>query len=169
MTIVARFYEDGKGVAGHGVTADGSTAAIVWTRQVTVNTMNIDLAMNKVRLILDLILVAGRTEGISGGRSACLLGVDLVTVNTGYANVTVLAQLPFGQRAGVAAPTHLGGGGNQHAFLGMLGAVGTMTGFTGYSGQYKLSGRSIISRRMTGKTFAGPFYLLQKYLENWIK
>jgi hypothetical protein len=56
-----------------------------------VNTMNIGLVMKEVRIILYLILVASGAEGIGGSHSACLLGVDLVTVYAGYPNVTMLA------------------------------------------------------------------------------
>lgn len=160
MAILACFYKNGKGVTGNRVAADSSTAVIAGTRQMTVDTMNISLVMKEVRIILYLTLMASSAEGIGGSRCARLLGMDFMAVNASYPNHTMPAGLPFNQGAGVTATTQLCRVGNLHTFFGMLGPVGAMTSFTGYTSQDKLTGGSIISGSMAGEALARLFYLL---------
>jgi hypothetical protein len=160
VTIGACFNENSKGVASDSVTADCSTTVIAGARQMAINTMNVDLAMKVMRIVSYLILVASRTEGICCGGSACLLGMDLMTINAVYANRPVLARLPFSQGAGMTATTQICGGGNRHTFLGMLWSVGAMTGFAGDASQDKLAGGGIIPGGVTGETLARLLYLL---------
>jgi hypothetical protein len=160
VTIIARFDEDGKGMTRHGLAVHRLTAIIARTSQVTINAAKIGLAVSGMGLVICLILMTGGAKGIGRHGSACLLGVNLMAVNTLYPNGTVTARLPFMQRTGMAAAAQFGRGGNGHALLRMFSPVWTVASFARYPGQNKLTGYGIIPGGVAGETFAWSFHLL---------
>lgn len=169
MTIVARFYKNGKGVAGNGLPLHGTAVIIFGAGQVAVNAVNIGVVMNKVGLVLRLLLVTVSTELICGYRRMRLLGMNFVAVDTGYAGCAMPAGLPLVQGAGVAATAQPGRGSNGHTLLRMALPVGAVARLAGDAGQHKLAGVGIIPGGVAGKTFAGLLHLLQISLKNGVK
>ncbi len=169
MALIAGLDEDVKGVTGDSVTVHRPAPVIAWAGQVAINTVDIGVNVNGMRRILGLILVTTGTESIRRRYCPCLLGMDFVTIDAGHTNHTVAARPPFEQGAGMAASAQIRGGSNGHTFLGMLGPIGTVAGFTGYAGQHKLARGGIIASGVASEAFVRLFYLLQINLENWVK
>lgn len=134
-----------------------------------VNTAHFCRRVFRVDFALNFCRVAERTERLFHGVCAGILRVNLVTVNANDADLPVTAGFPFGAGGGVTAATESGRRGNRHTFLGVLGTVGAVTGFTGDARQHKLAAACVVAGGVTGKTFARLLNRLHIHAHDWVK
>ena len=105
MTIVAGADKYCKGVAGHCVAADRAVGIIGRSCQMAVYAAYIGLVVDRMGSIPHLVVMATCAQRIGGGSRSCLLGVNLVAVDTSYTYFAVTARAPLEQGARVTGAT----------------------------------------------------------------
>jgi len=165
VTVVASADKNDKRVSRGGVAFFSRARGVVGAHQVTVNAQ--DVGLPQVSVVFDVLglIMAANAGSVDVIGRARLLGVNLVTVCTGHADLAMLAGRPLGPGIGMTSAAQLLRGDDKHVRVGVFCLIRAVAGLARHARQRKLPCSVVIASGMANVTFPWLWGGLHKGLE----